>query len=58
MDRNMMIRLMEENPGVKITHELFGTDEFIYQKIMDMYMMKTGISLKTGIRLVCAGMMV
>lgn len=32
MDRNMMIKLMEENPGVKITHELFGTGEFIYQK--------------------------
>ena len=32
MDRNMMIKLMEENPGAKITHELFGTGEFIYQK--------------------------
>lgn len=32
MDRDTMIKFMEENPGVKITHELFGDDEFIYQR--------------------------
>lgn len=32
MDRDTMIKFMEENLGVKITHELFGNDEFIYQK--------------------------
>lgn len=32
MYRDTMIKFMEENPGVKIIHGLFGNDEFIYQK--------------------------
>lgn len=32
MTREAMIEFMEENPNVKITHSLFGSEEYIYQK--------------------------
>lgn len=32
MTRDEMIVFMEENPNVKITHTLFDSDEYIYQK--------------------------
>ena len=32
MTREVMIVFMEENPNVKITHTLFGSEEYIYQK--------------------------
>lgn len=32
MERNFMIELIKENPGIEITHSFFGDDEYIYQK--------------------------
>ena len=32
MTREVMIKFMEENPNVKITHTLFDSGEYIYQK--------------------------
>lgn len=32
MDRSVMIVFINENPNVKVTHILFGDDEYIYQK--------------------------
>lgn len=32
MTRSEMINFLKENPYVKVTHSLFGSDEYIYSK--------------------------
>lgn len=37
MTRESMIEFMKENPNIKITHRLFDSEEYIYQKNGNIY---------------------